>query len=113
MEYKGWSPMKKIFYNNMVCLCVLFGFLHIINMDDGILSSARSAAYQQKNISGDFRLNDYTLVSSQNITCLDMNLSGITFSRRSKTLFAVLRSPIIRQRYMKLTKTVFVSGKFL
>lgn len=82
--------MKKVVYS-LIALSVFYFFLHISDRDDFIYNKVHS--FLCRNDDSAIQLDDYILESIREVACLNRNLSGITYSNTTQTLFAVSNSP--------------------
>ena len=63
--------------------------LHLTNLDDRIFRAVISLKHKETNGWQEIWLNDYFLAKNQIISCVDDEVSGITYSSQTKTLFIV------------------------
>ena len=92
MFFRGLMQVKKIIFC-ILSLAAISTFLHLTGLDDRIFRAVISLKH--KNTSGRqaIWLNDYILGKNQSISCLEDELSGITYSSHTKTLFIVTDNP--------------------
>ena len=85
-------PMNKVFFGFLSTVAYLV-FLHLAGLDGRLLHQAGWAAPANPLAQESIALHDYVLTASLKIACLDANLSGLTFCRRTKTLFGITNEP--------------------
>jgi uncharacterized protein YjiK len=74
-------------------LCILVALCQFANIDDRIFYAYSSLTKNKSTEVRDIWLNDYTIEDSHVIPCLENNLSGITYSRSTNSLFVVINGP--------------------
>ena len=92
MLFRELMQVKKIIFC-ILSVAAISTFLHLTGLDDRIFRDVISLKHMKKSGRQDIWLNDYFLAKNQSISCLEKNLSGITYSRQSKTLFIVTNRP--------------------
>ena len=92
MLFSEWIQVKKIIFC-ILSFAALFTILHLTSLDDRIFRAVISLRHREPSGRQEIWLNDYLLVKKKSISCLDQNLSGITYNRQSKALFIVTNNP--------------------
>lgn len=84
--------VKKIIFC-ILSLAAISTFLHLTGLDDRIFRAVISLKHMEKSGRQEIWLNDYFLAKNQSISCLEDDLSGITYSNQTKTLFIITDDP--------------------
>ena len=86
--------MKKIIFC-IFSLAALITILNLTGLDDRIFRAVISLKLGEKSGGQGIWLKDYLLAEFKDISCLENNLSGITYSRHSKTFYIITDNPLI------------------
>ncbi len=89
--FKKKNLIKKILI--IGALCILIALCRLADIDDRIFYAFSSLTKNQSTKTREIWLNDYTIEDSHVIPCLEKNLSGITYSRSTNSLFVVINGP--------------------
>jgi uncharacterized protein YjiK len=92
MLVSEWIQVKKIIFC-ILSLAALFTILHLTGLDDRIFRAVISLKHREPSGRQEIWLNDYLLAKNKSISCLEDELSGITYSSETKTLFIVTDDP--------------------
>jgi len=88
MLFREKIQVKKIIFC-VLSRATLSTILHLTNLDDRIFRAVISLKHKETNGWQEIWLNDYFLAKNQIISCVDDEVSGITYSSQTKTLFIV------------------------
>lgn len=89
--FKKKNLIKKLII--IGALCISIALCQLADLDDRIFYAFSSLTNSQSTKTKEIWLNDYIIDDSHVITCLDNNLSGITYSRPTNSLFVVINGP--------------------
>jgi uncharacterized protein YjiK len=92
MLFRELMQVKKILFC-ILSLAALSTILHLTGLDDRIFRALISLNQKETFVRQVIWLNDYILAKNQRISCLEDELSGITYSSQTKTLFIVTDDP--------------------
>ncbi len=69
-------------------------FVHLTDIDDILIYKFQDALHDETELSSEIWLNNYTLENEPTaISCIQDNLSGITFNSETETLFVITNGP--------------------
>jgi uncharacterized protein YjiK len=92
MLFREVMQVKKIIFC-ILSLAAISTFLHLTGLDDRFFWAVISLKYMERSGRQEIWLNDYFLAKSQIISCLEDEVSGITYSNQTKTLFIITDDP--------------------
>jgi len=92
-----FNPRRKIYLRPLVFCLLAFTLMVVffvaIDADDLMYHHVRSIIHNERHTGNSIRLDDYVLAAAYRLPYVALNLSGITFSPQSRTLFAITNNP--------------------